>query len=95
MKKETLKQIVNLANSIFEDDKTRNVFLKNIQNNKLQNARLMTNSLIDRMELLKVITENNVLSSQLKMANQLEDLLMDLIINEKAHGKIPIRGVIR
>lgn len=82
MKKETLQNITNLSAFIF-DEAEYNRFMNLISNNQLQWARTILDDKLDKLDLLVHLNEDDeVLLSQYKHADQLEDILMDLIINE-------------
>lgn len=87
MNKETLQNITNLSAFIFEEVEY-NRFMKAISNDNLQGARIVLDNELTKLDLLVHLMENDeVLLSQYKAADQLEDILMDLIINEVENGE--------
>jgi hypothetical protein len=77
MQKQIRNQILNLAQSVF-DDAQFNKVVQYLNNNRLTDLRLF---LDETTELLSIVSEmdptNQVLIVQLKLSNQLEDMVLD------------------
>jgi len=77
MQKQIRNQVLNLAQAVL-DDVQFNKVVYYLDNNKLTDLRLL---LDEQTELLSIIAEmdptNQVLMTQLKLSNQLEDLVLD------------------
>jgi hypothetical protein len=83
MNKKTLQNIKNLSSFIFEEQ-DYNYFMKLIINNKLNKARIFLNDKIDYFDIeIHLNEDDEILLSQYKKLNELEDIVMNLIINDK------------
>lgn len=83
MNKKTLQNIKNLSSFIFEEQ-DYNYFMKLIINNKLNKARIFLNDKIDYFDIeIHLNEDDEILFSQYKKLNELEDIVMNLIINDK------------
>lgn len=90
MTRKRLQQIVNLAQFIFEE-KEYNIFMKYIYSKEYTSARLFLDDIIDVMDLLvdrlEFVDDNQVLLSQYNKADELMDLVVDLIIVNEGESK--------
>lgn len=81
MNKPTKQKILNLSKFVFEDNDYNKV-VNYINNNKINDLRLL---IADRSELLDILngleTNNEVLSLQLKNCVELEDIIFEYFLN--------------
>lgn len=85
MNKKILQQINNLAKFIF-DDSNSNKLMKFINNDQLNDARLLVDDRLDEINLDYNINDNDEeLLSQYKQCNELYDVIISLIIGDVAY----------
>jgi len=86
MTRKLLQQITNLATFIFEEQEY-NIFMQYIYSYEYTSARLYLDKIIDKLDILvdklEFLEDNEVLLSQYNKADELMDLIVNLIVNER------------
>jgi hypothetical protein len=80
MKKESRIEILNLAQSIFEDN-DYNVILNLLNSNRINVLRIFISEQLELMEAIYYLDKDNeVLKTQIEFCDKLEDIIMDLFL---------------